>query len=436
MSDWKRKWQEAAEFTGKAGGHGTVKFVRKKDIHQGPVAVLKLLNKQKDYERRSRMYREVKCLETLDHPDIPKVIESNVDEYKNIDINLYFVQEYVPGPTLEEHIAIQGPMSLADAFCVVDTILEIITYCHSRDVYHRDIKPDNIIVDSVDPVHVRLVDFGQGFNTVDTSSLVTDSEQHLGNRFLMLPELQVAGSNKRDLRSDLTSCMGVFLFCLTAERPTVLLDDANQMPHQRPRAQSALSQMDRTSLNKLMRCFDTAFQVPIDARYQTAASIVQGLKLLRSAGPIATTQETTSELLARARNAYISDPEHSRFESIREVLNYYDTDVGCIVNNIYRDLGATFTLSQSNHDLRLRQLMLSNTYGIRQETSGHGFEFRYTVRVSGSEVVLEAVTNGQVRILLRKPILSYLMTDDDKELVKRYIVEGLIEAREKANPTF
>lgn len=182
-----REWMPLKDAQIRRGGQGTATLVLRRGEIDQQIYVLKTLNRQQDSERRRRMHREVSSLRTLEHPGIPRVVATNVEDFSNLDVPLFFVQEYVTGRTLEEYVACKA-VSAVEAIRFTLELLDILKYCHQRGIYHRDIKPDNIIVRNNDIAFPVLVDFGQSFNKEgeDLSTLTPDG-QHLGNRFTVAP---------------------------------------------------------------------------------------------------------------------------------------------------------------------------------------------------------------------------------------------------------
>jgi len=177
------------------------------------------------------MHREVTALQTLDHPGIPKLLDSNSSEFDSESV-LYLIMEYIEGPTLAEVVG-NGTLSLTDAQRLLLGLLEILEYTHRRGIVHRDIKADNVILGDGRAEKPVLIDFGLSFNKEEElSSPLTHSGQQLGNRFLVLPELQLTSSLQRDPRSDLTQCVGVLFYAVTGVVPVALMDESSRLPHQ------------------------------------------------------------------------------------------------------------------------------------------------------------------------------------------------------------
>src|ERR1700738_899794 len=108
---WENDWRRLRQLG--AGGHGVTYLVERVD-RPGEQYVLKALRDNDDPERRQRMHREVQALRQLRHPGLPKIIESNTDEFANLDEALYFVMDYIDGATLEQRVT-EGRLQTDDA---------------------------------------------------------------------------------------------------------------------------------------------------------------------------------------------------------------------------------------------------------------------------------------------------------------------------------
>jgi serine/threonine-protein kinase len=119
---WEEKWETIKPIGG--GGQGDTFLVKPKDstiLSQS--FVLKKLKNQKDPERRKRMHREVAALITLDCPGIPRLIESNSDQFA-ADVPLYMVGEFIEGKTLSQFLEYPAkPMGIGDAITLVRKLL-------------------------------------------------------------------------------------------------------------------------------------------------------------------------------------------------------------------------------------------------------------------------------------------------------------------------
>lgn len=230
---WDANWEKIRQLGG--GGHGDAYLVRRRDDSSN-VCVLKVLRNNDSAERRQRMHREVQALQQLQHRAIPKVVESNTDAYGDGETPLYFVVDYVEGPTLAEQVQ-QGRLLPVVAIRLGIRLSDILLHCHQNGIIHRDVKPDNIILRGGNPEDPVLIDFGQSFNKEDSErSTLTSEGQQLGNRFLHLPELQTGDSRKRHVESDISQTCGLIFYALTGKTPGPIVDHEDLKPHQRDSA--------------------------------------------------------------------------------------------------------------------------------------------------------------------------------------------------------
>ena len=265
---WDTRWEFAdtgGEKLGQ-GGQGVVRRVVSRT--DGTVGALKKLINYKNPERRKRMHIEAASLMVLDHPNICRFLDADTTS----EGQLYLVSEYIRGPTLEEQVDKQN-LTLPQAYSLSMAILSALAHAHSVGVFHRDIKPDNILIRDGDVSDPVLIDFGISFNEEENLfSAATLLGQQLGNRFLHLPELH---RGARDPRSDLTQFSGVLLYALSGVRPVSLVDESGNHPHQQTEVRRYLEKSigSNTVRNRLLRLFDKAFQIPLDSRWQTASEL-------------------------------------------------------------------------------------------------------------------------------------------------------------------
>ena len=131
------------------GGMGTVWKAR--HLRLGRTVAVKFLAPelaaQPDFERR--LEREARALALLSHPGIVAVHDYGRDEGVG-----YIVMEYVEGAPLSSVI----PLPLDRAVVIARHVLQALAYAHRRGVVHRDVKPENILVDAAGAV--KVTDFG------------------------------------------------------------------------------------------------------------------------------------------------------------------------------------------------------------------------------------------------------------------------------------
>jgi serine/threonine-protein kinase len=428
---WDEKWEKVKQIG--SGGQGETFLVQPKDPKIfSQACVLKILKNQKDPERRQRMYREVAALKTLNCFGIPKLIDSNCDQFAT-DVPLYMVGEFIEGKTLSQLLENPAkPMGVRDAITLVIKLLETLQYCHKIGIVHRDIKPDNIIIRYNDISAPVLIDFGISFNESDTdNTTLTEPWQQLGNRFLALPELQVNSSMQRDPRSDITQCCGILFFAIVGSPPVTLLDHEGRMPHQRPESQKALAKHPDGLSAKVNGIFDRAFGTHIDYRWQSIPELQQALIACISETENARNAE---QYIAQIQNKVSTSSDYAQRQSFKILAQQLNRELYNMSVNVASELGKDFgTLhdrmySKSRHFDNIyidwTDLKFSESHGIRNEFLPNIFFPKFTVYATGNELVLLAEVNEENIELLRTPLNGEPDFTAFNERLRLFYLEG------------
>jgi len=160
----------------------------------------------------SRYQRELEIGKRLHHPNIQQLLEEG---RLGDGVGPYLVLEYVDGTLLREYLRQRAPLPPEEAVRITAQLADALQYCHEHGVVHRDMKPENILIQSDGTV--KLVDFGiallQGARRLTFRRLTTG----FGTPDYMAPE-QVQG-DRGDARTDVYA-LGVMLYeMLTGDVP-------------------------------------------------------------------------------------------------------------------------------------------------------------------------------------------------------------------------
>jgi tRNA A-37 threonylcarbamoyl transferase component Bud32 len=162
-----------------AGGMGSVYLCRNRAARRIRAAV-KVLDARLDPSprARARFVREAELLFSIDHPHIVKVRNVRMDASPP-----YLEMAFVEGPSLDDLLA-DGPLHAGDAAVVAAQVAEALAYIHARGVFHRDVKPGNIVLQGTGAA--TLVDFGIAAEV--GSSTVSEAGQAIGSAVYVPPE--------------------------------------------------------------------------------------------------------------------------------------------------------------------------------------------------------------------------------------------------------
>jgi serine/threonine-protein kinase len=239
------------------------------------VAVKVLLKRYSgDAQFVERFRREAQAAASISHPNIV-----NIYDWGPVDGTYYIVMEYVEGETLKDRIRREGRCSPGEAVRVTLELLAAVQVAHGAHIVHRDIKSQNILIDSAGTV--KVTDFG--IAKADNSQM-TEVGSILGTAQYLAPEQ--ARGEPVDERTDLYS-VGVVLYeMLTGAVPflgdsavTVALKHVNEQPTEPAEVVPGMPH----SLNQIVL---KALAKDPDHRYRNAAEFSADLIAARSGGPL------------------------------------------------------------------------------------------------------------------------------------------------------
>jgi len=261
------------------GGMGAVYLAR--DLRLDRLVALKVLPPEfaANNGLRERFLRETRTAASFSHPNIVPV--HAVEEHDGV---LAFAMGFVEGESVAERIKRQGPMDPRGVARMLTDVAYALAYAHGRGVVHRDIKPDNIMIERATG-RALLMDFGISrpiSTTLETAGLTRVGEV-VGTPEYMSPE-QASGDSV-DGRSDLYSLGLVALFALTG-RPAITGETTQQiivrqLTEKLPPAKSMRADLPDALAEAIDRC---VMKEPA-SRFESAESLVEQLDRAQLAAP-------------------------------------------------------------------------------------------------------------------------------------------------------
>ena len=256
------------------GGMGRVYKVLDKDINEK--VALKLLKPEiaSDEKTIERFRNELKLARKVAHKNVCRMFDLGKEKGTH-----YITMEFVPGEDLKSSIIRMGPVTVGKTIAVAKQVCEGLAEAHRLGVVHRDLKPQNIMVDQEG--NARIMDFGIARSVRGKG--ITGASVMIGTPEYMSPE-QVEGK-ETDQRSDIYS-LGVILYeMITGRVPfegdtpfTIGVKHKSELP-QDPKELNAQLPEDLSQV--ILRCLEK----DKDSRYQSAGEVRSELERIEKGLP-------------------------------------------------------------------------------------------------------------------------------------------------------
>jgi serine/threonine-protein kinase len=321
----------------------------------------------RDSDLLERFRREARAVAQLSHPNVVGVIDAG-DDLDPDSPRPYIVFEYVEGETLKERIRRVGPLPIPEAVAYAIEIARALGAAHARNIVHRDVKPQNVLIDHQGSA--KVTDFGIA-RTLDEDGLTADGRV-LGTTDYVSPE-QALGQHVNG-QSDLYS-LGIALYeMLTGEVP---FKGENQvavaMKHVREELPDVRVKRPEVSV-ALAAVVDKATAKYTRDRYASDAELIADLEevlAVETARAGGATGEATSVLqsLPKGTRRRVPFPIRHRFRTVAIVVLLLLLVAGAIAWLVTRAQNGSNPVAHHVHSSQLGRVTLTaanayNPYGL------------------------------------------------------------------------
>ncbi|MDO5580111.1 MAG: serine/threonine-protein kinase [Planctomycetia bacterium] len=255
-----------------SGGMSTVYLAEHTVMHRQ--VAIKVLPKKRlsNSAYLERFVREAQAIASLDHPHVVRAYD--IDRVDDVH---YIVMEYFNGINLRQLVERDGPLPFENAASYIMQAALGLVHAHRIGVIHRDVKPDNLLVNQ-DGL-VKLLDLGLALldENVFRSGSSMSEEKVLGTADYLAPE-QAINSHEVDARADIYGLGGTLYFCLTGHPPFPFGTIPQRLlAHQNEEPASILIDRPEAPDDIINICSKMMAKDPAQ-RFQTAQEVVQTMQ--------------------------------------------------------------------------------------------------------------------------------------------------------------
>src|SRR4051812_43464453 len=259
------------------GGMGVVYKARQTSLNRIVAVKMILAGQLADEADIRRFHTEAEAAANLQHPNIVAIHEVGEHEDRH-----YFSMDYVEGQNLAALVR-ERPLPPARAAELVKTIAEAIQYAHQRGILHRDLKPQNVLMEEDD--RPRVTDFGLAKRTGEDSGL-THTGAVMGSPSYMPPEQATGRHDQVGPHSDVYSLGAILYQLLTGQAPFVgetALATLRKVVEEDPAPPSKHNPLTPPDLETI--CLKCLEKKP-ERRYHTARALAEELERFLNHEPI------------------------------------------------------------------------------------------------------------------------------------------------------
>ena len=255
------------EIVSKVGAGGMSDVYKAKDHILGRIVAIKVLKQEFSEDRTfvSKFRSEAQSAAGLEHPNVV-----NIYDVGSEDGLYYIVMEYVEGITLKTYVEKKGQLSFKEAASIAIQVARGIEAAHNKEIIHRDIKPQNIIISTEGKV--KVTDFG----IARAASSNTISADVMGSVHYASPEQ--ARNGFVDGRSDIYS-LGIVMYEMVTGRvpfdgDTTVAVAIQHLQEEMPEPTTYAPELPISFAKIILKCA----QKNPDRRYQTVAELLTDLR--------------------------------------------------------------------------------------------------------------------------------------------------------------
>jgi serine/threonine-protein kinase len=254
-----------------SGNFGTVYIAR--DIQTNYIYAVKImrLDHVTDHELVERFKREAIILYNLNDRHIVRVID-----YGSEGSIYYFIMHHIDGQNLRYYIQHYGPMEPLRALDYLHQAAEGLDAAYKKGVVHRDIKPQNILINNKGTV--KIADFG--LSRSEDMRTITQLDRFMGTAYYVAPE-QVESSHTVDTRADLYALGAVFFEMLTGKPPYTQGSALDIILKHTTEPIPSVCRVRPDLLPEMDTFFQKILAKQPDARFQTPAELITAIEQLQ-----------------------------------------------------------------------------------------------------------------------------------------------------------
>ncbi len=259
------------------GGMGVIYRARQTSLDRRVAIKMILSGNLADTTEVKRFRTEAEAAANLKHPNIVAIHEVGVHEGQH-----YYSMDLVEGGNLEERIR-QEPLAPGDAAKCLKAVAEAVAYANENGILHRDLKPQNILLDGVGKPHIT--DFGLA-KKLESGTQLTLSGSVMGSPGFMAPEQAEGDRDKIDVRTDVYGLGSLLYAMLTGRAPIQgdnVADTIRRVTEEEPVPPRRLNPKVAQDLETV--CLKCLAKNPAE-RYATAAEVAEDLERFLNYEPV------------------------------------------------------------------------------------------------------------------------------------------------------